>query len=138
MKFTNQQFGELEFEEKHILHFPQGIIGFEYCKKFILVSDEESEPFHWLVSVDDEAVSFPLLEPSKLLPFYVEKIERGDNVTILLIATLRENVEDSTVNLRSPIVIDNNTQTGEQIIVEDESLSMRYPLIPSSQQFVHE
>ncbi len=138
MKFTNQQFGELEFEEKHIVHFPQGIIGFEYCKKFVLVSDDESEPFSWLVSVEDEAVSFPLLEPSKLLPYYVEKIDRGDDVTIFLVATLRENVEESTVNLRSPVVIYNKTQTGEQIIVEDDSLSMRYPLIPSTQQFVRE
>lgn len=138
MKFINRQFGELEFEEKHIVHFPHGIIGFEYCKKFIVVNDEETEPFGWLVSVEDEEVSFPLLEPSVLLPYYVEKIEKGEDVTIFIIATLRENVEESTVNLRSPIVIDNKTQTGEQIIVEDESLSMRYPLIPTTQQFARE
>ena len=59
MKWKNRQFGELEFDDEHVLTFPQGIIGFEDYRRFILINDEDSQPFRWLVSIEDEDLSFP-------------------------------------------------------------------------------
>jgi flagellar assembly factor FliW len=130
MKHTNRQFGVFEYDEKHVVEFPDGIIGFETNKRYVIVSDEETDPFRWLISLDDEDLSFPILEPAHLIPYYSSMIDRSDDVSIFVVAALTERLEDCTVNLRSPIVIDNKTQRGEQLIVADDSLSMRFPLAP--------
>ncbi len=128
MKCTNMQFGELEFGEDHIVFFPEGIIGFEHCRKFLIINDEATEPFRWLVSVEDTTLSFALLDPSSVMTDYQLGNDRRDITTVFLIATLSEHVEDSTVNLRSPIVINDRTHEGRQVILANDIYSMSFPL----------
>ena len=79
MKFTNRQFGELEFDDDHVVMFPGGLIGFERHRKFLIVDDVDSEPFRWLVSLEDGDLSFPLLDPGILLPGYgVDAVTGGE------------------------------------------------------------
>lgn len=129
MKHTNRQFGEFEYDEKHVVEFPRGIIGFEAYRKFVIVHDEETEPFRWLISLEGEDLSFPIIEPTYLLPYYKSKFEKEDEVSVFLIASLNPKVEESTVNLRSPLVISEKTRVGEQVVLSDDSLSMRYPIL---------
>lgn len=132
MKFFNRQFGELDVEEKHLLYFPEGIIGFEEYRRFLIVRDEDSEPFRWLVSLDDANVSFPLLDPTLLDSEYGQHISLRDNDVVYVVTTLNQKIEESTVNLRSPIVIDKITQIGRQVVLENDALPFQYPLVPSS------
>jgi len=132
MKFTNRQFGELEFEDNHVVMFPEGLIGFERCRKFLIVDDETTEPFRWLVSVEDGGLSFPLLDPALLLPGYATDTADGAGKTVFVVATLRAAGGNSTVNLRSPIVIDNGARTARQVILDDEGLPLQFPLGPPS------
>ncbi len=136
MKWKNHQFGEFEYDEEHILTFPEGIIGFEDCRRFILVNDEDSQPFRWLVSIEDEDLSLPLLDPHLLVPMYEAGRERKEDTTILAVATLSENIEASTVNLRSPLIIKDNLRTGKQVVLEDDAYALQHPLFLSPQQSV--
>jgi flagellar assembly factor FliW len=132
MKFSNWQFGELEYEEHHVLTFPSGIIGFEQLHTFVLVNYEDTEPFRWLISLQDQTVSFPLLEASRVVPDYTLPDDQSREV--FFIACLSSTIEESTVNLRSPILIDNAVREGKQIIIENELYSMQFPLFPSAPQ----
>ena len=132
MKFTNRQFGELEFEESHVVTFPDGLIGFERFRKFLIVDDEATEPFRWLVSVEDGGLSFPLLDPALLLPGYAADAATGGGKTVFVVATLRGTTGGSTVNLRSPLVIDNTARTARQVVLDDEGLPLQFPLAPAS------
>jgi len=132
MKFTNRQFGELEFDEQYVVAFPKGIIGFEQCQQFVIIDDEDSEPFRWLVSIEDPSLSFPLLDPSLVLPGYDRQFALGEGKSVFVIASLQEQVERSTINLRSPLIIDNGTRQGQQMILDDDSLPFQFPLVPAS------
>ena len=134
MKWKNIQFGEFEYEEEHILHFPDGLLGFEDLHKFILINDEQFEPFLWLVSLEDEHVSFPVIEPHALVPTYSVGIEDNDDVSVLVVVVLKNPVEESTVNLRGPIIIKNATQEGKQTILENEEYPFYYPLFQQSSE----
>ena len=136
MKFTNRQFGELEFEEDHVVMFHGGLIGFEKHRKFLIVDDEDSEPFRWLVSLEDKDLSFPLLDPGILLPGYAVDTATGGGKTVFVIASLRPDSGGSTVNLRSPLVIDNGMRTAHQIVLDDEGLPLQFPLVPAAFQTV--
>ncbi|HOV98949.1 MAG TPA: flagellar assembly protein FliW [Bacteroidota bacterium] len=132
MKWNNIQFGEFEYEKEHVLHFPEGLFGFEDLHKFILINDEQSEPFLWLVSLEDEQVSFPVLEPHALVPTYSLGTEDKGDTSLLVIVVLKNPLEESTVNMRSPIVIKNATQEGKQIVLENEEYPFYYPLFQQS------
>lgn len=136
MKFVNRQFGELEFDEKHVLEFPEGIIGFGEFRRFLIVDDEDTQPFRWLVSLEDADLSFAMIEPGLVVSGYEPTHFKDDDVTVFLFVALREPVEGSTLNLRSPLVIDNSLRSGRQVILDDETLTMKYPLFTRSAELV--
>ncbi len=131
MKFANAQFGELEFDDQYVVEFPDGIIGFEQKQRYVIIDDEDSEPFRWLVSIEDRELSFPLLDPSLVLPGYDRHFSLGDGKSVFVIASLHEKVEKSSINLRSPLIIDNTTRQGQQVILDDDSLPFQFPLVPA-------
>jgi flagellar assembly factor FliW len=51
IKITTRQFGELEFEDDIVLHFEDGIIGFENLKRYVILKMDD-DLFFWLASVD--------------------------------------------------------------------------------------
>ena len=128
MKWHNVQFGEMDFEEKHVVYFPEGIIGFEDCKKVLVVNDENSDPFSWLVSLDDRELSFPVIDPSLVQHDYSAQFFKKENVTLFSVAAIKTDLAQSTVNLKSPIVINNTDRTGKQVVLDTDALNIRTPL----------
>lgn len=128
MKWHNVQFGEMDFEEKHVVYFPEGIIGFEECRKFVVVNDENSEPFRWLVSLDDRELSFPVIDPALVVHDFASAHFATPDVTLFSVVAIGADLAQSTVNLKSPIVINNSDRTGKQIVLDDEALHVRTPL----------
>ncbi len=120
-------------DDDHVLTFPDGLIGFEDCRRFVLINDEDSQPFRWLVSIEDEELSFPLLNPTILIPQYKAGDRHNDEATVLVVASLNREIERSTVNLRSPVIIMNKSRTGKQVILEEDSYALRHPLFLSPQ-----
>jgi flagellar assembly factor FliW len=132
MKSNSRLFGEIEFDEKHVIRFSQGIIGFEELRDFLIIDDPDSDPFRWLVSLDDPTLSFPLIDSSAVVPEYA--LSANTDVTVFLVSVLSENAGECSVNLRSPIVIENATRTGKQLILEDENLPLYHGLFAQPQQ----
>ncbi len=126
MKFQSKQFGELECDDNYRITFPSGVIGFEEFKDFIIVNDESTEPFRWLVSTQDEAVCFPMIDPREIVKEYKANFPRsnGDLYEIYSIVCLKPSLEETTINLRSPIVINAQKREGVQIILNDEEYSV--------------
>lgn len=133
MKCLNRQFGEVEFDQDHVFTFAEGLIGFEHLKRFVLIHDQNSEPFRWLVSIDDEDVSLPMIDPELLVERYntINAFRDGDIVAV--VASLKDPIEESTVNLRSPLVFDARSRTGMQIILPDERFAVQYRFIAAPQ-----
>ncbi|HVN48893.1 MAG TPA: flagellar assembly protein FliW [Bacteroidota bacterium] len=130
MKWSNRQFGEFEFLPEHVLTFPDGLIGFEQLQKYILINDEDSQPFLWLVSLEDADVSFPVIAPHAFVAKYDEEVHKKPDETMLVIVSLREKMEDSTVNLRSPIILANSM--GRQVVLENDGYPFQYRFLKSA------
>ena len=130
MKWSNRQFGEFEYLPEHVLTFPEGLIGFEQLQKYILINDEDSQPFLWLVSLEDADVSFPVITPQVFASQYDREVQKKPDDTVFTIVSLREKLEESTVNLRSPIIINNST--GRQIVLENDEYPFQFPLLTTA------
>lgn len=129
MKCFNAQMGEIEYSRDHVFTFSEGLIGFEQLRSFVLINDAETEPFRWLVSIEDEEVCLPILDPQLVVTNYHSLNAFPDGATLGVIASLKEPIEESTVNLRSPILFDAATRTAKQIILPDERFAIQHKFI---------
>ena len=58
--------------------FPNGMAGFEACKRFKLFHEEGGGTVFWLQSVDDTSVMFPIVVPDKIDVEYEIELSDAD------------------------------------------------------------
>lgn len=134
MKANTRFFGTIEIENEKIITMDKGIIGFPNLKHFALIFDEEKgmekARIMWLQSMDDGDIAFPVIIPNRIMKDYAPKVNEEiiaplgeltpDNTYILVTVTVPKKVEDFTVNLKAPIIINTECRKGVQLIVEDD------------------
>jgi flagellar assembly factor FliW len=123
MKITTYQFGEIEFNEDSIINFSTGIFGFENLKKFLLVQTEEGL-FHWLNSVEQPEIAFPVI----LLRVIDESFPKTEEHEAFGVVTFNPDPLKVTVNMKAPIYIDQNNKSGYQTILDEDALLINYNL----------
>jgi Uncharacterized protein conserved in bacteria len=131
--------GKLNVEQDQIFHFPKGIPGFEQETDFAIIEVEEG-PFSYLQSLKTDALSFLLTDPFLFLPQYefelpkaeAEELEISEAVTIRAIVTLRDKLEESTLNLLAPIVLNPVKRLGKQVVLHHSPYSTRHLLLGES------
>ena len=136
MKLFTRDLGEIEFDEKDIVTFTGPIFGFEKYRRFVFLYQEEIvENFIWLQSVEEPELCFILVQPDLITDHYQPQLPKeaktllGDGDWMCwLIVSLREPFQDSTVNLRSPIVVNPELRQAAQFVLEG-NLPIRHPLV---------
>ena len=93
MKIRTHQFGEINFENEHIVKFSFGLFGFEQLKNYLLIKTDE-ELFYWLNSVDEPEISFPLIGTRVINTSFPEE----ENHEAFGIVTLNQDPLKVTVN----------------------------------------
>ena len=136
MKLFTRDLGEIEIDEKDIVTFTGPIFGFEKYRRFVFLYQEEIvENFIWLQSVEEPELCFILVQPDLVTDDYQPQLPKeaktllGDGDWMCwLIVSLREPFQDSTVNLRSPIVVNPELRQAAQFVLEG-NLPIRHPLV---------
>lgn len=133
MKLGTRDFGEVEVDEGDVITFEQPIFAFEEYKKYVMLYDQGNTQIVWLQSAEDKDLCFILVDPAVVIEGYSPSLPHdlsrkiGEGPTMMwLIMVVAPNFKDSTVNLKSPIVINPQSKRAVQIISED-SLPIRYP-----------
>lgn len=142
MKIESTRFGTLDVCEEQIIHFPHGIPGFLDEKAFVLFPHDEDSPFCFLQSITEANLSFLLVDPFAFISDYefvleeevLESLELSETrpPQIFLIATIRGKLEEMTVNLLAPIVVNLNQRIAKQVILDNPKYSIRHKLFHDS------
>ena len=67
MKIDSPRFGALTVEAGKIIEFPEGLAGFETCRRFSLFHPEKTEPKYFILqSLDNPELAFQLVDPAQL------------------------------------------------------------------------
>ena len=68
MKIDIERLGlkNVTIDPETLFSFPEGIAGFEDCRRFKVFHEEGKTTVFWLQSVDDVAVAFPIVAPESL------------------------------------------------------------------------
>lgn len=144
MKINTARFGELEVNEKEIIHFEDGLFGFEDLKKYVIFQMEDDNPLVWMQAIEDGDLAFILIRPFEFRPNYslklsdkdVEdiKLESPDDSDIFAIVVLPEDSSKMTANLQGPLVINRVKKLGKQVISTNPKHKLKHYILQEMQE----
>ena len=139
LKLQTKYFGEIEYEQGDLIHFPAGLFGFEEERDFLILPFEGGNGnLLCMQSAATPALAFVVLNPLSLLPGYTPVLQpvelcqfEVDDVQELgyyVLCAVKNPVSASTVNLKCPVVVNPTTRIARQVIMDTEQYGMRHPL----------
>lgn len=141
MVLTTKYFGDISYQPDSVLHFPSGLFGFEEEREFLLL------PFHYdgdggllcFQSITTPALAFIAMNPFHLKPDYAPVLDEltlielgvstSQELCYYVLCVVKKPVSESTVNLRCPVVINDQTRMARQVILDTDIYEMRHPLL---------
>lgn len=136
MILKTRDFGEEEISEEVIIDFPNGVYAFEDCHRFVLLSPCGEDKFPmWLQSVDNQNLCFIVFNPREFVSDYTVALDSesaeainadGAELDYLCMAVVPDEYINTTVNLKSPIVINSAAKKGIQVIAA-ENYPTKFP-----------
>lgn len=133
--------GSIRYSPEDVYVFPQGIIGYEIWKRYLLLpvpGVAEDSPYMLLQSIDNKDLSFILMQiivedqedyEEEPIIFYKDikpcfddaNMELSSSAVLLVISIeVKNNQQIVSANLAGPIIMDPSLRTGKQVILEDD------------------
>ncbi len=139
MQLNTKYFGVVDCHEEDVLHFPDGLFGFEEEKQFFLLPFEGGDgSLLCFQSVSTPALAFVAVNPFFLKGDYTPVltaeelkrmgVEKSEDLCFYTLCVVRDPVGESTVNLRCPVVINDQTRRAMQVILENRDYRMHHRL----------
>ncbi|NMB34484.1 MAG: flagellar assembly protein FliW [Clostridium sp.] len=140
MLLKTKHFAEIEIDEEKIIHFDEGILGFEGVKRYaVLYEGCENSPFRWLQGVDDGQLAFAVADPFMIFDDYdIElpdeavkalEIQNPQEVMLLSILVVPEDISQISINLKAPVVINTKNRQGMQVVLDTDRYSVRHYIV---------
>ena len=139
MKIDIERLGlrEIPVDPETLFSFPEGIAGFEDCKRFKLFHEEGKPTVFWLQSLDRTEVLFPIVAPGMLdIEYQIELsdadcallgLESIDDAAVVVIV-YRSEAADGRIaaNARSPLILNLKNRRGMQKILHEVHPTLLY------------
>ncbi len=135
IRIESTRFGTVEIDDAIELVLDQGMIGFPDHRRYAILKQREDSVFMWLHSVDDPSLAFPIVLPWVFYWDYEVDlsdsdmaaigVERADQISIYCVVNVGADVRAATINLFSPIVVNNGDRRARQVINTIDGYSTR-------------
>jgi flagellar assembly factor FliW len=142
LAIESTRFGKIEIDESIVLEFESGMIGFPEHRRYAILKQRDDSVFMWLHSIDDGGLAFPIVLPWVFHWDYEVKlsdddmaaigVERADQISIYCVVSVGADVRKATINLFSPIVVNNEDRRARQVINTAEGYATRDALFPDA------
>ena len=129
-------FGRIEVKEEEVLSFPEGLLGFPECRRYLLLEDPAHAPFLWLQSLDNTDLSFVLVDPLNVKPDYRAQVPREEvaaleledpgEARLFVICVVPRDMNNASANLKGPLVVNSKNRLGKQVVLTEEDYPTRY------------
>lgn len=140
-KVSTSRFGEIEVDEKKIVHFKDGIPAFEDEREFIILPYEEDSPYYFMQSINSPDLAFLLTIPFLFFPEYSFEVDdvtmkeleitNHDNVFYYSMITIPNgSIRYMTANLLAPIVLNSDNMQAKQVVLEKSNYTTKHRLFP--------
>lgn len=144
-KVYTSRFGEIEVDEKKIVHFKNGIPAFEDEHEFVILPYEDESPYYFMQSVKTPDLAFLLTIPFLFFNDYTFEIDEStvkeldiknqDAVFFYSMITIPNgSIRYMTANLVAPIVLNADNMLAKQVVLEKSNYTTKHRLFPESDQ----
>lgn len=143
MQIKTRDFGIIEAPEDCAYTFVQPIFGFEEYTRYAVIMDREEigNHFAWLQSLEEPTLCFLMAKPELVMEDYVSSmgteplkaIGSPNKFDVWVMMVLPEEYNDATINLKSPILLNLESQSAAQVILEND-YPVRYKIAKSDVQ----
>lgn len=135
MQVRTTRFGVLEIGADDLIGFPNGLLGLEDCRQWVLLADAQNEALGWLQCVTQPDVAVAVVSPRRFVPTYQLRVSRQDLAPLELarvrdaqvLAIVGKNEQGITLNLKAPLVVNLERRLGRQV-VSNADQPLQYPL----------
>ena len=142
-KIYTSRFGEIEVDEKKIVHFKDGIPAFEDEHEFVILPYEEDSPYYFMQSLRSPDLAFLLTIPFLFFNDYTFElddatvkeldIKASENVFYYTMITIPNgSIRYMTANLVAPIVLNGANMQAKQVVLEKSNYTTKHRLFPES------
>jgi len=144
MEIKTTRFGQVEINENLVITLPEGIVGFEDLKQYIILDNFDKEsPFKWFQSIDDPSLAFVITDPLMFVPEYIAKVSKEEikniklsdasKAVIVVIVNIKRDHSEITINLQGPIVINPEEKLAKQVVIRESDYSVRHVIFSKEQ-----
>tara|TARA_Y100000031_G_scaffold103927_1_gene114317 strand:+ start:178 stop:687 length:510 start_codon:yes stop_codon:yes gene_type:complete len=143
MLIKTTRFGEIEIAEEEVVHFPDGILGFEKIHDYVIISQGEEDLLKWLQAVTEPGLAFIIIKPEEFLFSYELDIPEEDvkfldlkkpeDVLIFAIVTVPDDPRQMTANLQGPLIINKTNRQARQVIISDGRFKVKHFILKEMQ-----
>ncbi len=146
MVIKTSRFGLVELKSEDVLTFPEGLLGFQSLRQFVLLDDPNDDIFAWLQSCEVPQIAFPVLEPELFGHKYAINLNRSDLDSLklnadqtpgyLTIITIPDDATEMTANIKAPIAINVEQRLARQCVLQDNHLAIKEKIFTKLQSRV--
>ncbi|MHB1456906.1 MAG: flagellar assembly protein FliW [Armatimonadota bacterium] len=138
MAVNASRFGRVEISSDTVLHIPEGLLGFDSHKNFVLVKNDHYPALKWLQAIEDPSLVFIVTNPIDFFPDYdIElsdddfkslELESMDEASLVTTVTIDKDQGILTTNLMGPIVLNSRNRLARQIVMQDDRYSTKHAI----------
>ena len=130
MKTETKYFGPVEYEQEEVISFPSGLFGFEEEKDFLMLPFAGSQGnLFCFQSLKTPPLAFIAMNPFSLDPTYAPVLT-PEELKLMEVETSQGLCYYvlCTVNMKCPVVINDQSRRAVQVILEQSDYTMRHRL----------
>jgi flagellar assembly factor FliW len=138
MRVQTKAYGELDVDERQLVSFPAGLLGFEQFKDYVLL-DARQKPFFYLQSLNVSELAFILIDPFLFRADYSVDvndeslgeigIRSPEEVLVFTIVTVPGDGGNATANLMGPVIINKTNRRGMQAVLTDARWKVKHDIM---------
>ena len=139
MRVKTKAYGEIDADERQLVSFPDGLLGFEKFKDYVLL-DARQKPFFYLQSIDVPDLAFILIDPFLFRPDYSLDVNddtlgeigvaRPDEVLVFARSSPSPaTAARSPANLMGPLIINKQNRLGMQTVLGDSRWRVKHDIM---------
>ena len=135
MRIASARFGPLDIDPEEVILFPEGIAGFEECRRWIFLADAENDAVAWMQCIDRPQLALAVVSPRRFVAGYQARVARRElapleletphEAHVLVVMSTADGVV--TLNLKAPVVINLRRRLGRQVVANGP-LPIRFEL----------
>jgi flagellar assembly factor FliW len=138
MIVQTKAYGAIDIDERQLVRFPAGLLGFEKFTDYVLL-DARQKPFFYLQSVALPELAFVLIDPFLFRPDYSLDVDdevlgeidvkNPNEVLVFAVVTVPPDGSAVTANLMGPLIINKTNRKGMQTVLPDSRWRVKHDIM---------